>query len=236
MDKENKGTVAYKADTLLHIIDANEKVIKPIHESLSAEWKKWDEESKEEMDRLSSEINVDTLKKRFKEIVAELSEDTTIQKTDCQFLWFKWTNETVIRNAAKLEDTKLHEAVLKALVAEQKGKGEIVYETKYIDAGSSFAAFFGRGHPQSIYLSNNHSLGYIHPDTPYMYSYTEFMIKVEGTILSPDKERYTYSRAVAALDKLRTLAELPDSELITLSDELSEGLDWVISTTRALEE
>jgi len=233
---KNKGAVAYKAATLLRIIKANEKTIRPVHESLSAEWKKWDEDSEEEMGRLSDAINVGILVERFSEIVAELSQDTSVQKTDRQFLCFKWTDETVIRNATpKLVGVELHEAVLKALAAKHKGEGEIVYETMhYISEVFRSSRDFYKFNKPAAFLSKEWAigdlrLGGLSGEAAY------FELKVEGTIISPDKERYTYSRAVSALDKLRKLAELPDSELITLSDELTLGLDWVISTTKKLE-
>ena len=238
---KNKGTVAYMAVKLLRIIKANEKIIRPAHEALTAEWEKWGKESKEEMDRISADIDVDALQETFNELVDELSKETSktnVREVHHSFLWFKWTQEVGDRKVnPKLEGVELHEAVLKALSAEYKGAGDVVYTTRHVGVpSSSFFLSLGCGHHPSKPLSDTHVLDHIHPSSHYMsYSYTEFEINIEGTILSPNKYRDSYRTAVNSLGKLRKLAELPDSELITLSDELAHGLDRVIIIAKELE-
>lgn len=223
----DKGTVAYKAESLSKLIEQYEGIIKPADDELEKEWEDWEEASSQEIEELKVGCtSIEGLRVIFEDNKKILSQDSINQKTEMvslNFLWWKWTEERYEEEAIQgLCEGMLANAIAEILRESAGGDDRITVRHDY--PFRDYAEGLRREYCPHTKVSNE-MIGSV--DSYSLSGIFSILTTTRGTIISPEMERYNYCSHIRTIGQLRKLVELPGSELITLGDELADSLHGV---------
>ena len=230
------GTVTYDTDKLRSVVSSCDTVVSKAVASSASEWSDYEEKVQAEANTVSRQVDLLLLKHKYVDILTELTTLGFKRRYVLQpqnFLGFKWSKKVLEETVVKtLSNFDLAEEVVRRL--------DPLVEDTYPFVRFRITYKHGKALSDLPLLERRLMIGYVdatcdldqlHVGNCFSGRFYISVERVDNNLVAPDPID-KFKGWIETLNKLNSLANLPDAKEVTLSSELVVGLHNILELKR----